>query len=79
MFPQDCTNTRGNFKCSCKEGTKKGQDGTCQEFTPLVCDVQPQKPVIKAIKGNNVKVKVCLLLNTDKSLDFKLNENGSVS
>ena len=56
--PQICTNTKSNYKCSCKEGFKKGEDGTCQKFTPLECDVKPQKPVIKAIKGNNVKVKL---------------------
>lgn len=75
---EDCTNTRGNFKCSCKEGTKKGQDGTCQEFTPLVCDVQPQKPVIKAIKGNNVKVKLKgeVKKTFKKYADIKWTKNG---
>ena len=53
-----CTNSVGNFQCECKEGTEKGSDGVCKEFTPMECDVKPKKPIVKGIKGTNVNVKV---------------------
>merc|ERR1719487_2912864 len=55
---EDCINAVGNYQCECKEGTSKDDDGVCKEFKPLACDVKVKKPVVKALKGNNVNIKL---------------------
>merc|ERR1712176_61730 len=62
-----CVNDVGKYHCDCKEGAEKGEDGTCQEFKHIECDIKPKKDKIKGFKGTNVNVK----LKGEKKKTFK--------
>lgn len=55
---EKCTNTEGNYLCECVDEAEKNDKGECVIFQPLECDVRAKKSKVKAIRGNNVNVKL---------------------